>query len=185
VNWRRLNNVLHRDTGYLVVGLTLAYAVSGLAVNHRADWNPNYRIEKTVRQIEPIAAREREAVTEEALRKLQLDERPRSAFRPDPETLQLFFEKHTYAIDLPTGAVIVESSRPRPVLYELNQLHLNTPKGAWTLIADAYAVALILLSVTGMFVLKGRVGLGGRGKWLVAAGVLLPVVYWFGFGAVP
>jgi hypothetical protein len=29
-----------------------------------------------------------------------------------------------------------------------------------------------------MFVLKGRLGIAGRGAWLVAAGVLLPVAYW-------
>ena len=33
---------LHRDLGYLAVGLTLVYAVSGLAVNHLADWDPNF-----------------------------------------------------------------------------------------------------------------------------------------------
>ena len=185
MNWRRLNNLLHRDIGYVAVGLTLAYAISGLAVNHKADWNPNYRIEKTAGQIEPIGARDRETVTAEALRKLQLTEPPRSAFRPDPETIRLFYEHATYSIDLPSGAVVVESSRPRPVLYEFNQLHLNTPKGAWTIIADAYAVALIVLSLTGMFVLKGRHGISGRGAWLVGAGVLVPVVYWFAFVGTP
>jgi hypothetical protein len=36
--------VIHRDLGYVCVGLTLVYAVSGVAVNHVRDWNPNYRI---------------------------------------------------------------------------------------------------------------------------------------------
>jgi hypothetical protein len=178
VNWRHLNNVLHRDIGYLAVGLTIAYGVSGLAVNHKADWNPNYRVEKSVRRIAPITATERGAIVSEALRLLQIAEEPRNAFRPDPETLRLFFKELTYSIDLPTGAVIVEATRPRPVLFEMNQLHLNTPKGIWTFIADVYAVGLIVLALTGMFVLKGRLGLTGRGKWLVTAGVALPVVYW-------
>ena len=34
-NWRKLNNALHRDVGFLIVGLTIVYGVSGLAVNHR------------------------------------------------------------------------------------------------------------------------------------------------------
>jgi len=40
VQWRRWNNTLHRDVGYLVVALTLVYGISGLAINHMADWNP-------------------------------------------------------------------------------------------------------------------------------------------------
>jgi len=178
VNWRHLNNVLHRDIGYLAVGLTIVYGVSGLAVNHKADWNPNYRMEKTVRRIAPIAATERAAIIKEARARLGLTAEPRNAFRPDPETLRLFYEHQTYSVDLPTGAVIVEVARPRPVLYEMNQLHLNTPKGIWTFVADLYAVALIVMGVTGMFVLKGRLGLGGRGKWLVTAGCVLPLLYW-------
>ena len=39
--WRRWNNVLHRDLGYLVFALTFLYAVSGVAVNHTHQWNPN------------------------------------------------------------------------------------------------------------------------------------------------
>ena len=60
----------------------------------------------------------------------------------------------------------------------MNQLHLNAPKGVWTVIADIYAFGLILMALTGMFVLKGKAGITGRGAWLVGAGVLLPVVYW-------
>src|SRR3954468_16598061 len=34
---------LHRDFGFLVIGLTVIYAFSGLAVNHVADWDPNFQ----------------------------------------------------------------------------------------------------------------------------------------------
>jgi len=178
VNWRRLNNVLHRDIGYLAVGLSIVYGVSGVAVNHKADWNPSYRVTKTARQIEPIEASDREAIVREALAKLGIDQAPRNAFRPNPETLQLFFRQATYSIDLPSGAVVIEAARPRPVLFEFNQLHLNTPKRLWTVVADAYAIALVVLALTGMFVLKGRTGITGRGAWLTAIGVLLPGMYW-------
>jgi hypothetical protein len=183
VRWRKLNTVLHRDIGYLAVGLTLAYGVSGIAVNHRADWNPSYRVARETRQVAPIPAGDRAAVVANAMRQLGLSEEPRNAFRPDPDTLQLFYPQRTFKVDLPTGAVVVEATRPRPVLYEFNQLHLNAPKGLWTYIADLYALALIALSVTGMFVLRGRLGMAGRGAWLVGAGVLVPVVYWFTVGS--
>jgi hypothetical protein len=177
-NWRKLNNALHRDVGYLIVGLTIVYGVSGLAVNHRADWNPSYRTAKRALQIQPIQATERDEMVRQARAALGVGE-PRNVFRPDPDTLQMFFDRESFSIDLPTGAVIVDGIRPRPVLYEMNQLHLNTPKGAWTWIADLYAVALLFVAATGLFVLKGRTGITGRGAWLTAVGVAIPVACWF------
>jgi uncharacterized protein len=178
VNWRHLNNVLHRDIGYLAAGLTVVYAVSGVALNHVRDWNPSYRVQRTARTIEPIAATERDAIIREALLKLGLEQQPKNAFRPDPGTIRLFYPRHTYSIDLPTGAVVVEETRERPVLFEMNQLHLNAPKRVWTLLADVYAAALLVLAVTGLFVLKGRTGITGRGAWLTALGVVVPAAYW-------
>src|SRR4029077_1401611 len=34
---------IHRDVGYSAVGLTFVYAASGIAVNHVAYWDPNFR----------------------------------------------------------------------------------------------------------------------------------------------
>jgi hypothetical protein len=176
--WRRWNNILHRDIGYLAVGLTLVYGISGVAVNHAADWNPSYALEKRVLEIGPVTSTTRAGMIAEVREKLGLKETEENSFRPDPETLQLFYDGIAYSIDLPTGTVIVEETRHRPVLFEVNQLHLNAPKSVWTYIADLYAVALIVVAVTGLFVLKGRMGITGRGAWLTAAGVLLPAVYW-------
>jgi hypothetical protein len=36
IKWRPTLRALHRDFGYLAVGLTFVYALSGLAVNHIA-----------------------------------------------------------------------------------------------------------------------------------------------------
>src|SRR5690606_41194055 len=40
--WRPWLRAIHRDVGYLAVGLTFVYALSGLAVNHIQDWDPNF-----------------------------------------------------------------------------------------------------------------------------------------------
>lgn len=178
MRWHQLNVVLHRDVGYLAFALTIVYGVSGLAVNHRADWNPSFRETKTAAQVAPIAGADRAEMVADALAKLQIAHALRSSFQPDPSTLRLFFEHETYSIDLPTGKVVIEQNLPRPVLREFNDLHLNAPKGVWTWIADVYALALILLAVTGLFVLKGRHGITRRGGWLTALGVLVPGLFW-------
>ena len=40
--WRKWFRIIHRDFGYLFFGMTIIYAVSGIAINHINDWNPNY-----------------------------------------------------------------------------------------------------------------------------------------------
>lgn len=176
--WRRWNNILHRDIGYLVVGLTVVYGISGIAVNHTADWNPNYRVSKQAIEIPPLDPAPRDELVAIALRRLDLAEEPMNVFRPDAHTLQLFYDSRTYSIDLPTGKVVVENVQPRQVLFEFNQLHLNTPKRLWTYVADLYAVALVIVALTGAFVLRGKTGITGRGAWLTGAGVLVPIIYW-------
>lgn len=176
--WRKWNNILHRDIGYLAFALTVIYGVSGIAVNHTADWNPSYKITKEFTTIEPIVGTGREEIVQEALEKLRIDEEMLNSFRPDPHTLQLFFERKSYSIDLPTGNVLIEDTRPRRVLFEFNQLHLNAPKRLWTYLADLYALSLIVVAVTGLFVLKGRNGITGRGAWLTVIGLAVPVLYW-------
>lgn len=178
MKWRRWNNTLHRDVGYLVVALTLVYGISGLAINHMADWNPSYRQQKTALTIAPLTAVDRDGMVKEALPQLGITEEPRNAFRPDPDTLQIFLKEKTYLIDVPTGQVIVDQVRPRPVLFEMNQMHLNATKGVWTVIADLYAIALIFMAISGMFILRGKTGLTGRGKWFVLAGALIPLAYY-------
>jgi len=177
--WRRWNLALHRDVGYLTVALTLVYAISGLAVNHIASWNPNYTKTREIRQITPLDPK---AAPEVILQRIQEQLRPegrfKSSFQPDDDTLQLFYDRATYAVDLPTGKVLVDATRPRPVLYAMNQLHLNAPKKLWTLIADVYAVGLIILALSGLFILRGPKGLFGRGLWFAAVGAALPLLYW-------
>jgi hypothetical protein len=178
IKWRKWNTILHRDIGYLIVALTLAYSISGIAVNHTADWNPNYKVQKHTRMISPVMKDSREEIVADVRSKLQLSSEPQNIFRPDHETLQLFYEDETYSVDLPTGTVLIEQTQSRPVLFEVNQLHLNTPKQLWTYIADLYALSLMVVSVTGLFVLKGKTGITGRGAWLTGIGVAVPVAYW-------
>jgi uncharacterized protein len=69
------------------------------------------------------------------------------------------------------------------VLFQVNALHLNQLKGLWTYVADAFAIALMVLATTGMTMMKGDQGLLGRGKWFVGAGLLIPIgfiLYMFG-----
>jgi hypothetical protein len=184
MNLRKLNAVLHRDIGYLAVGLTLVYAFSGAALNHAADWNPNYRQVSQVLQIQPLDIDlGQDELADDAARQLGLP-KPRAAFQPNENTLQLFYGGRgvhsglIYGIDLPTGKVVMQKARPRLVLHALNRLHLNAPKNGWTFIADLYCASLAFLAISGLFIIKGKNGIIGRGAWLTGVGIVLPIVYW-------
>ncbi len=167
----------HRDLGYFFFGLTLVYAISGLAVNHLEDWNPSYRTTRRTVTIGPVErAGDRHQVAGVVLERLQIDETPRSVVNMPPDGLMIFLEGRTLTVRLNEGTVLDEEVRERPVLYQLNYLHLNRAKGLWTWVADVYAVALFLLAVTGIFIIRGKKGLGGRGRWLMLAGVVLPLL---------
>ena len=174
---------LHRELGFVAVGLTLVYAISGIAVNHAHHWDAN-RIHTTQStSIEPPGRGATEDVVPVVLERLQLSVPVKSTWRASPEVIQVFVENSKYSIQLDTGAVLRETVARRPFFYELNFMHLNTGKGPWTVIADGYAALLIVLAVTGIFLVKGRKGLAGRGGVLLAAGVVLPIVYlWFVLG---
>ncbi|APF19033.1 hypothetical protein Calab_3376 [Caldithrix abyssi DSM 13497] len=177
IHWRKWNNILHRDIGYLAVGLTIIYAISGIAVNHVEDWNPSYEIRRVPVQTTPIKAEQHDELLQSVLQKMNIAEQPESSFRPSPKEIHVFFKNKTLKLDVLSGKGEWEIVEKRPLLYEFNYLHLNHAKRWWTYFADLYAVALLFLAISGMFVLKGKNGLAGRGKWLTAIGFLIPIFF--------
>ncbi|MFQ5605753.1 MAG: PepSY-associated TM helix domain-containing protein [bacterium] len=179
MQWRKWNNILHRDIGYLAFGLTIIYAVSGVAVNHVADWNPSYHIEESSTNIGAVAGDGviTEATVREVLSRLGETGKFKNSYLADPHTLQIFMEDNNITVNLQSGDVTQQKVNSRAVLREMNFLHLNHPKKIWTWFADLYAVALAFLAITGLFVLKGRKGITGRGAWLTTVGIVIPVVF--------
>jgi uncharacterized protein len=183
-NWRRWFRAFHRDIGYVAVALTLAYALSGIAVNHIDDWNPNYRYSERAIAIGPLtgtgAATSTATIDEMAravVHKLALDPRAvRGHFQETDTQLRVFLDEGQEAkVDITTGRGTLKSLSQRAVFFEVNALHLNNLKGLWTYVADVFAVALIILALTGVSMMKGDRGFMGRGKYFVLAGLSLPV----------
>ena len=176
-NWRRWFRAFHRDIGYVVVALTLAYSLSGIAVNHIDDWNPNYSYDERAIDLGAITAAglpEREAAIIGALGIPRTE--VRGHFLESEHDFRVFLtEGQEVRVDLRTGRGLHKRITKRAVFFEVNALHLNNLKGAWTYIADAFAVALIILALTGVSMMKGDRGFMGRGKYFVGAGLLVPI----------
>jgi hypothetical protein len=78
-------------------------------------------------------------------------------------------------VDLASGEAYVEKLRRRPIFFESNYLHYNRPRALWTWFSDFYAGGLVVLAITGLFILKGKNGIKGRGAWLTAIGLAIPL----------
>lgn len=177
--FRRWIRIIHRDIGYLATGLTVIYAISGVAVNHVDDWNPNYVIDHIESYIDPIPENiiESESTIKSILESIDEKGKVKNIYRPDPNTLQIFAEGNTITVNINSGHVEQEKVTSRTVIRETNFLHLNAPKKVWTYVADVFAVALAFLAISGLFMIKGKKGITGRGAWLTAAGIILPIIF--------
>lgn len=179
MKWRKLFRTLHRDTGYLVTALTIAYVISGIAVNHIADWNPSYKFRDDAVNVGPLPTGSYKQMEQHVVAALRLDpKKVKGHFMETDTEFRVFLEdSQEVRVDVRTGEGRMKRVVKRPLFYEVNALHLNNLKGVWTWIADLFALALLLLVITGVFMMKGERGLGGRGKWFVAAGTVIPVLF--------
>ena len=157
--WRPLVRALHRDAGYLAVGLTVIYAASGLAVNHIADWDPNFQSYERTVELGPLEGDD-DAVAARVLGKLGVSEKPQEVYRAAADRLEIVLDQNrSVHVDTVKGTAIDEGQKPRFFLRLANWLHLNRGKQAWRYIADAYAAGLLALAVSGLFMIPGRKGL--------------------------
>lgn len=182
IRWRKLFRVLHRDIGYVVAALTLAYSISGIAVNHIEDWNPNYTFKNTKIDVGRLPVGDYRAMETHVVAALGINPKAVKGHFMETETNFRVFLANTeeVSLDITTGKGLFKQIKTRPVLYEINALHLNSIKGVWTWVADVFALMLIILVITGLFMMKGQRGLAGRGKWFVGAGLAIPVAFiWF------
>ena len=176
---RKWNQAIHRDLGYLFAGMTVIYAISGIALNHVKEWDPNYSITREEIQVQAGISPD-DFTKDDALELLaQFDEEDnyKKHYFPDEATLKIFLDGGSVIVDRESGAGVLEHARRRPVFFESNYLHYNTPRGLWTWFADIFAGALILIAISGLFILKGKKGITGRGAWLTGIGILIPAIF--------
>ncbi len=176
---RRWNQAIHRDLGYFFSAMTIIYAISGIALNHIKEWDPNYHI--THREVQVRSGIEHDGFDRTAaltmLEEFGEEGNYKKHYFPDESTLKIFLDGGSLTVDTPSGSGILEHARRRAVFFEVNYLHYNTPRQLWTWFSDIFAGALVVLAISGLFILKGSKGITGRGAWLTAAGFLIPAIF--------
>lgn len=174
--WRAWLRAIHRDIGYLAVGFTVIYALSGLAMNHIPDWDPNFHATETTQPIAPIAEDLGDA---EATRRIAavagMTARPDDVYRAGDE-IRLSYPDGTKLTAI-GDTLTIQRRSDRLFFRTAVWLHAVRGKQAWRYIADAYAVLLLYLAISGIFMIKGRLGLRWRGAALITLGLTGPIGY--------
>ncbi len=176
MKFHKINRWIHREFGFFFVGMTIIYAVSGIAINHINDWNPNYSISHENIKITPITDKVDKAKAKQILAEFVDADLYKSFYYPQKDILKIFYKGGSLIVDVNTGSGYYDEMTRRPILFHFNKLHYN-PNIWWTIFSDIFAVALFLLAVTGLFVNKGKHGIKGRGGILAIIGALIPLAF--------
>lgn len=94
---------------------------------------------------------------------------------PTNNQVKIYYDNATFHINFTTKKGVYESVHRRPLFYQTNVIHKNSLNG-WKWFSDIFAFLLIVITVTGMFIAKGKNGIRGRGKWFLVAGLLIPAI---------
>ncbi len=170
IKWLR---IIHRDLGYFMVGISMIYAISGIILNHMGEYDPAYKtIERTITVDKNIHNEEmlRTLCTEHNLPTLK------RTMQIDSEHTQLLLEGGIGVYNNATGILDYESHKRNDFIYWINRLHYSRV-GGWSIVADIFAISLIFFALSGLFMIPGRKGIMGRGKWFLLIGLLVPLLY--------
>jgi len=170
LRWLR---IIHRDLGFLMVGVCLIYGISGILLNHMKGKDPAFKTEQKVIPFEQGLDKEKLAQQWSSDSNLPT---LKKIIPVDDDKFRITFQGGMGSYDSATGIVEYEKNTKRVLIFWINKLHYNQVKG-WSMMADFFAVGLIFFAVSGLLIVRGKRGLPGTGKWFLLIGLLIPVLY--------
>lgn len=179
--FRKWMRILHRDIGYFFIGVSLIYGISGIALNHLNDWNPNYSVE--VKHFKTDLNLNKSNSLKNNISKLldKIDDKKhyRKHYFPQDKFIKIFLDGgSSIVVNTHTGDGTFEQLTKRPIFYMVNYLHYN-PNNWWMWFSDIFAGALIFLALSSLFMVKGWKGAWGRGGLYTILGIIIPLFFYF------
>jgi len=176
--WRWWFRVIHRDVGYFIFGMTIIYSLSGIALNHLNDWDPSYQ--KTTNSLNMDLSKYDLTNKEDVIKLIDVfgeGKNYKKHIKKRSGTVKVFLKKGTFLIS-PDGEVFYEKWKKRPIFHAINFLHYN-PGSWWLWFSDIFASLLIIIAITGIFIVKGKNGITRRGLVYTLLGIIIPLLFLF------
>lgn len=169
----------HRDIAYFYIGLIIAFSFSGIFLNHRRVWHPiRYNYSATEIKVQPVAA---DAINDDFIKAFTetqgIDDKLRR-YSLDGNTLKVSYDNNEVTVDLTTGAGRIEKYMMTPLLGQMTKLHVDT-SDFWIYYSDIFGIAMLIIAITGMFIVKGDKSFRKRGWKLAAIGIIFPLIFLF------
>lgn len=177
---KRLLADLHRWGGLVLAAMVIFYCLTGILLNHRAGFD--YFTDKEQREVRvPVTDTSLlEAFLDGYKQQINRDDDPKVIRIREDRAIEFLYGSHgktTYIIHPAEGRMEIVAKKPQQPLTFLNDLHKAVKTGTlWLILADLAAVVIIIITVTGLLVVRYRridfVLLGGGvlllliGAWL-------------------
>lgn len=175
---RKLLRILHRDLGYYIVAMTVIYAVSGIYLNHRRDFNPDYKIFITDFSVnQPLSVTSSKETIKDIIESVDENVVFKKHYVNNEGNIKIFIENGEAVINPVSGKGKMQYLQKRPVIFGMNKMHRANLGTLWKWISDLMAVILIFVAVSGLFLLKGKRGFNRWGWWLTIAGIIVPLIF--------
>jgi hypothetical protein len=148
-------------------------------LNHRTTWNP-VRYKYDFKQVQTNFHLPKESVTIDSVKSFNkinnIDNFNDYDLRGD-STLVVFYKMADATINLTNGRAEINIWRKRPTLSQLYSLHSVFQDDNWyKWYSDLFALGLIFIATTGMFLMRGKNSFRKRG-WLFAfTGIIVPII---------
>lgn len=169
----------HRDIAYFFVGLIIAFAFSGIFLNHRQTLNPRrYTYDTKEIQLPPFSKEDvNESFISEFTTTQKIEDELRR-FQTNERELSISYVTSDVKIDMASGQGMITTYRTIPLLGQMTKLHQDTSKW-WIYYSDGFGIAMLIIAFTGMFIEKGKNSFRSRGFKLALIGIIFPLIFLF------
>ncbi|MFV0562764.1 hypothetical protein [Malaciobacter mytili] len=183
----------HRDLGYLVIGITIIYSLSGIVLSFRdlhlfeKEYVLNAKIEKNLQKeqlkdkiISVYAQNEqKKQLPTHIVKKSVLDNFEELEENNEFIKYQISRKKDMKFITYykNSGELIYSISGYPSFIQVFIDSHKSSSKDRWAYLALAYSVILFFLAISAIFMVKGKYGFKQRGVYLTLAGIGLVLLF--------
>lgn len=182
--FRKYCRIIHSHLSFFFAGIIIIYAISGITMNHLKDFNPQYMISVENYKVNGIFPHQQNFTKQDVLLLLtEINEQANytNHYYPNKTTMKVFLKGgSSYALNLETGDAKYEALIKRPFFSQLSFLHYN-PNKWWTIFSDIFAICLVIITISGISMIKGRKGLIGVGGIELGIGIMIPILFLFFF----